>query len=357
MTQSVTAIAPSPAPVCDRQTYQLGELFAGAGGMALGASWAEIEESRFQHVWINDLDRDACESFQLNLPIPSGNVHCCDVKDLDLSTLPAIDGLVFGFPCNDFSVVGERRGIDGEYGGLYHWGIRTLRALTPSFFVAENVSGLASSGGALEIILGALRNAGYCVFPHKYKFEEYDVPQARHRIIIVGFRKDLGISRFEHPAPTSKNGPRTCREALRGITADAPNNERTKQSPRVVERLKHIKPGQNAFNADLPEHLKLAMRSNAEISQVYRRLRPDRPAYTVTGSGGGGTHVYHWRENRALTNRERARLQTFPDDFRFLGGKESVRRQIGMAVPPIGARAVFEAVLETLLSHGVTSQC
>lgn len=357
MSQNVMATAPASDLVSGHQTYHLGELFAGAGGMALGASWAVLGESRFQHVWINDVDPDACESFQINLPIATEHVHCCDVKDLDLSLLPAIDGLVFGFPCNDFSVVGERRGIDGHYGGLYHWGIRALRALTPSFFVAENVSGIASSGGALDIILGALGNAGYRVFSHKYRFEEYDVPQARHRIIIVGFRKNLGIRRFEHPAPTSKDSPRTCREALRSIAPDSPNNERTKQSPRVVERLKYIKPGQNVFNADLPEHLKLAMRSNAKISQVYRRLKPDRPAYTVTGSGGGGTHVYHWRENRALTNRERARLQTFPDDFRFLGGKESVRRQIGMAVPPMGARAVFRAVLETLLSHGVPSQC
>ena len=83
------------------------------------------------------------------------------------------------------------------------------------------------------------------------------------------------------------------------------------------------------------------------MSQIYKRLHPDKPAYTITGSGGGGTHVYHWSENRALTNRERARLQSFPDDFIFEGSKESVRKQIGMAVPPKGAQAVVEAVLKT----------
>jgi DNA (cytosine-5)-methyltransferase 1 len=87
------------------------------------------------------------------------------------------------------------------------------------------------------------------------------------------------------------------------------------------------------------------------ISQIYKRLDPRKPAYTVTGSGGGGTHVYHWKENRALTNRERARLQTFPDHFVFEGSKESIRRQIGMAVPPEGASVIFEAIAKTLTAE------
>jgi DNA (cytosine-5)-methyltransferase 1 len=85
----------------------------------------------------------------------------------------------------------------------------------------------------------------------------------------------------------------------------------------------------------------------AKISQIYKRLDPDKPAYTVTGSGGGGTHIYHWSEPRALTNRERARLQTFPDDYEFIGSKESVRKQIGMAVPCKGAKIIFETVLRS----------
>ena len=121
----------------------------------------------------------------------------------------------------------------------------------------------------------------------------------------------------------------------------------------AIKRLKHIKPGENAFTADLPEHLKLRLNSGATISQIYKRLKPDAPSYTVTGSGGGGTHVYHWKENRALTNRERARLQTFPDSFGFTGGKESVRKQIGMAVPPKSAEVVFRAVLKKLIEHDV----
>ena len=114
----------------------------------------------------------------------------------------------------------------------------------------------------------------------------------------------------------------------------------------MVERLKHIKPGENAFTANIPKELQLNIKG-ARISQIYKRLDPTKPSYTVTGSGGGGTHIYHWDEPRALTNRERARLQTFPDTYEFHGSKEGVRKQIGMAVPCRGAQIIFEAILKT----------
>ena len=337
-----------------RNLYCIGELFSGAGGMVIGAHDARSANSGFRHVWVNDVNEDACRTLQQNVSIPNGGVFRCRVQDLDFQALPAIDGLVFGFPCNDFSVVGDRKGISGEYGILFHWGVHALKELKPSFFVAENVGGLASSGQNKDynVVFDSLTNAGYEVSCHKYKFEEYGLPQTRHRLIFVGFRTNLDV-RFQHPLPKAGTKAKTCREALANIPENAPNNERTKQAPSVVERLRHIKPGENAFTADLPDHLKLNLKSNAKISQIYKRLRPDQPAYTVTGSGGGGTHVYHWDEPRALTNRERARLQTFSDDFIFLGGKESVRKQIGMAVPPDGARIIFQAVLETLLEYSI----
>jgi DNA (cytosine-5)-methyltransferase 1 len=141
---------------------------------------------------------------------------------------------------------------------------------------------------------------------------------------------------------------RTCKEAIENppIKKDAFNNELTKQSEDVIKRLNCIKAGENAFTANIPAKYQLNI-AGAKISQIYRRLDPKKPAYTITGSGGGGTHVYHWEEPRALTNRERARLQTFPDDFEFVGPKESVRKQIGMAVPVDGVRVIFEAVLNT----------
>ena len=149
---------------------------------------------------------------------------------------------------------------------------------------------------------------------------------------------------FEVPEPSGIT--KTAKEALANIPSNASHQEPTKQSKQVVERLLHIKPGENAWNANIPQHLQLNV-PRTKLSHIYKRLNPDKPSYTVTGSGGGGTHMYHWEEHRALTNRERARLQTFPDDFVFYGGKESVRKQIGMAVPPVGVKVIFEAILKT----------
>ena len=105
----------------------VGELFAGAGGMALGASLANHKGIKFRHVWATDNNRDACETFRLNIDIDERNVIRKDVEDLDFNRLPPIDGLIFGFPCNDFSIVGEQKGIRGRFGGLYRYGVMALR--------------------------------------------------------------------------------------------------------------------------------------------------------------------------------------------------------------------------------------
>jgi DNA (cytosine-5)-methyltransferase 1 len=333
--------------------FRLGELFCGPGGLAYGATTAKIDLRSYgiSHAWANDYDSDTCNTYRHNIcPNDPESVICGDVRKLDLEGLPAIDALAFGFPCNDFSVVGEQKGFDGKFGPLYSYGVRVLKSHKPDWFLAENVGGLrsANEGNAFQVILNDMRKAGYRVYPNLYKFEEYGVPQARHRVIIVGIREDLPFEfRIPSTAPYA-NVDVSCRSAIEQppIPEDAFNNEKTKQSDAVVERLQYIKPGQNAFTADLPEHLQLNVRG-AKISQIYKRLDPEKPAYTVTGSGGGGTHIYHWSENRALTNRERARLQTFPDHYHFQGSKESVRKQIGMAVPCEGARIIFEAILKT----------
>ena len=333
--------------------FRLGELFCGPGGLAWGAMNADIgnPEYKIVHAWANDYDRDTCNTYIHNIcPNDADSVICSDVRELDIKKLYDIDALAFGFPCNDFSIVGEQKGFKGNYGPLYSYGINVLKYYQPMWFLAENVGGLksANEGMAFEKIKEDMKASGYRIYPHLYKFEDYGIPQARHRVIIIGIREDLP---YEYKVPSFepyKNIDNTCKTALEipPIPTDAFNNELTKQSKIVVERLSYIKPGENAFTANLPDELKLNIKG-AKISQIYKRLDPTKPAYTVTGSGGGGTHIYHYAEPRALTNRERARLQTFPDNYVFQGNKESVRKQIGMAVPCKGSKIIFEAILKT----------
>lgn len=337
--------------------FELAELFCGPGGLGLGAVSASVTDGegrklRVKSVWANDIHEDSCRTYARN--IHGGNasaVICAPAEEIDFQKIPDFDALAFGFPCNDFSIVGEQKGFHGKYGPLYTYGVKAIDIHNPKWFIAENVGGLqsANKGSAFSRILEDLENAGkgYRLTTHFYKLEEYGAPQYRHRIVIIGIRKDLGLE-FKVPAPTTPNKHISAREALENppIAKDAPNNELTKQSKTVVERLRHIPPGENAWYKGIPQRLRLNV-NGARMSQIYRRLHPDKPSYTVTGSGGGGTHGYHWRESRALTNRERARLQTFPDNFIFEGSKESARKQIGMAVPPKCAQVIIEAVLKT----------
>lgn len=333
--------------------FKLGELFCGPGGLAWGAVNADIgiPDCSIVHEWANDIDKDTCETYRNNIcPDNRDSVVRQDVRTLNMDSLSPIDALAFGFPCNDYSRVGEQKGLDGTYGPLYAYGVSALKKFKPQWFLAENVGGLknANEGEAFNRILNELQGAGYTITPHLYKFEEYGIPQARHRIIIVGIRNDLNVS-FKVPSPEPYKGmDNSCKTAIEcpPIPKGTPNNERSKQSETVTKRLEYIKPGQNAFTADLPEELKLNVKG-ATISQIYKRLDPNKPSYTITGSGGGGTHVYHWEEPRSLTNRERARLQTFPDTYIFHGKRGSVRKQIGMAVPCKGAKILFESILKS----------
>lgn len=335
----------------EKGALRVAEMFSGPGGIGIALNRTHSEKYSFDHVWATDYDADTMRTYKANvLKESNAPFFLSDVRELDIDALPEADGFLYGFPCNDFSLVGESKGLEGHFGGLFSYGVRYINRVNPLFFLAENVSGLSSAneGKAFETILASLNNAGqfgYNITAHLYKFEDYGIPQARHRYILVGFRGDLGLE-FKVPKPSGIF--KSCSEALKDIPPTAANQEPTRQSSTVVKRLSFIRPGENIWMAEerLPQELRLNVKG-ARLSQIYRKLDPDKPAYTVTGSGGGGTHIYHWGENRALTNRERARLQTFPDDFVFLGSKESVRKQIGMAVPCDGAQLILEALLKT----------
>lgn len=335
--------------------FKLGELFCGPGGIACGAIKAKSDDGRYtiRHAWANDYDEDTCNTYRKNIcPDEPETVYHGDVRDLNISSLGEIDAFCYGFPCNSFSNVGKHKGLANEkFGQLYWYGIEVLKKYKPKWFLAENVSGIRSAGsGDFKIILDDMRAAGYKLTVNLYKSEQYGIAQTRHRVIIVGIRNDLKVD-FRVPDPSQYNEcDITSGTALAHIPKDAPNNEHRKLSDKVVRRLSYIKPGENVWQAEerlgdeFPKDLRI--NTKTKISQIYRKLDPKKPAYTVTASGGGGTYMYHWTD-RELTNRERARIQTFPDDYEFIGNYSSVRKQIGMAVPCRLSEIVIKAILNS----------
>ena len=357
-------------PKKDTILISIGELFSGPGGGGLGASMSSVnidnKKILIHHKWATDIDEDTCQTYKKNIQkYQTDTLHinepikviCDDINNINLTEtgeLKSVDGLLFGFPCNDYSIVGESKGINGHFGPLYKHGITVLNRIDkPKWFLAENVGGITSAneGEAFATILKDMDKSGYDLVAHKYKFEEYGIPQKRHRVIIVGILKELKKA-FKVPMPSGHT--QTAGEALSNIPPSASHQELTRQSDNVIERLKYTKPGENAWTAEMPEHVRLKA-TKAKLSNIYKRLDSTKPAYTVTGSGGGGTHMYHWEENRALTNRERARIQTFPDWFEFSGSKESIRKQIGMAIPPNGAKIIIESIIATLYDKNYNS--
>lgn len=354
------ASARTKRPAAQRGRYAAVSLFAGAGGLDLGAE----STSRIRVVWANDNDRWACETYRSNL---GAHITEGDVCSLDVPDIPC-DILLAGPPCQDFSQLWNHDGARTARGNLFREVARFLAELKPAGFVLENVPGLLSAnrGVAWTIVRQALRapasflyrepGVRYDLSAQVVDMADLGVPQHRERLIVLGLRRDLGIRPPLIPQP-SAGAHTSAREALEhpAIPDDAPNHERGLDSPEVVERLKLIPPGCNytVIPHDHPLFVK------GLISHVYRRLDPDAPSYTIIANGGGGTHGYHYDEPRRLSNRERARLQTFPDSFIFADGGPGrsayprVRRQVGNAVPPRAAEVVASALVRRLELAGV----
>tara|TARA_A100001015_G_scaffold321320_1_gene451447 strand:+ start:1686 stop:2753 length:1068 start_codon:yes stop_codon:yes gene_type:complete len=336
------------------------ELFCGPGGLGYGAILAKAGQFKCKHVYAIDIDESSCETYAKN--ICNGNRQTVQRADLNkyypYKKLPDCEGLLFGFPCNDFSLVGEKKGLSGKYGGLYKAGVKCLKAKRPLWFLAENVSGISNKKDdfVFRKILKELKNCDYVLNVHKYKFEQYGVPQKRHRYIIVGIRSD--VNKVFKPPIEKITDPKsyiTAAETFETIKPYHPNQELPKHSNAVIKRLENTLPGDNAWSNRLPDKYRLKGVKGAKLSQIYKKLKPNEPSYTVTGSGGGGTHMYHWSENRALTNRERASLQTFPNSYEFFGSKEQIRKQIGMAVPVKMAKIIITSILKTFANKAYKS--
>ena len=309
-------------------------LFSGCGGMDIG-----FRNAGFDVVWANDINQYACETYRKYL---GDHIVPGSIEDIPLKDIPKADVVVGGFPCQDFSIIWKQPGLEGKRGSLYLSFVEVVRHVQPKVFVAENVRGLMTldKGKILERIVADFKAAGYTIRVDLYNFAEYGVPQIRERVLIVGVRDNLKAV-FNKPAPTnSKDDYVSSKAALRGVSKIKQNNERINISQKTKEMLQMIPPGGNFTS--IPKDHKLYVKGM--ISHVYRRLHPDKPSMTIIAAGGGGTWGYHYKAPRPLTNRERARLFTFPDDMIFYGSVAEVRRQIGNAVPPKGVQPVAESI-------------
>lgn len=351
------------------QRFAAVSLFSGCGGMDLGAE----QSGRARVVWAIDNDHWAAETYRRNLGrhILEGDVTTTAVPEVDC------DILLAGPPCQDYSSLWNHDGLKTARGNLFRQVARFLDELRPAAFVLENVPGLLSAnyGAAWTLVRHALRapsrfverppgrdNVRYDLTAQVIDMADLGVPQHRERLIVIGVRRDLGVRPPVVPAPFA-GAPRTVSEVLdkNPLPEGAANHERGLDSPDVVERLKLIPPGSNYEAIDGAHPLAV----KGLISHVYKRLDPAKAAYTVIAGGGGGTHGYHHVEPRRLSNREKARLQGFPDDFVFEHGcapnpfsarsaYPRVRRQVGNAVPPPAAELIVGALAERLLTAGVS---
>ena len=301
--------------------WTVASLFSGCGGLDLGFVGdfdflgTHYDEQPFRVVWANELNPAACRTYERNLgPIIQGDVYN------HMDSLPQrVDVVIGGFPCQDISINGKMRGIAGERSSLYTAIVEAVRRTNPLMFVAENVGSLflKPNTASFEKIMQDFGSLGYVIDVHRYDASAYGVPQTRDRVFIVGVREGLGA--YYPPAPTTPDAPITARQA--------------------IDDLKDM-----PWDAEFSHIWSKAKRSG---EQGNRHLVADRPGYTIRAECHGNIQ-YHYELPRRISMREAARIQSFPDDFRFASKLRETERQVGNAVPPVLAWHIATSVARTL---------
>lgn len=331
--------------------YNSIELFAGAGGLALG-----LHEAGFNQILMNEFDHDAAETLRRNFK--DSNVVEGDVHNLDFSPYKGkIDFLSGGFPCQAFSYAGNQHGFDDARGTLFFELARAIKETQPKVFLGENVKGLLShdDGRTFKVISEVIDELGYYLVPPRVlKAVMYKVPQKRERIFLVGIRKDFADKvKFYWPSPY--HCVLTLRDAFfKGelYNCDVPESDGQKYPKRKAEILSKVPEGGDW--RDLPEDLqKEYMKGSYNLpggkTGMARRLSLDEPSLTLTcAPAQKQTERCHPTETRPLTVREYARIQTFPDAWDFAGSLSSQYKQIGNAVPVNLAKAMGHSLVRLL---------
>lgn len=331
--------------------YTSVELFAGAGGLALG-----MEKAGFRHIMLNEIDHDACSTLRRNRP--EWNVVEQDVRTLSFKDFYGkVDFLSGGFPCQAFSYAGKQGGFNDTRGTLFFELARAVDEIRPKVFMGENVKGLLAHDGGrtLDTIKNVIAELGYTlVEPRVLKAIFYQVPQKRERLMLIAIRNDLA-KKAEFKWPATYHRIMTLRDAFfKGELYDSnvPLSAGQKYTPKKQKVMEMVPMG--GYWRDLPVDVQKDYMGGSYILEggktgMARRLSLDEPSLTLTcAPAQKQTERCHPTETRPLTVREYARIQTFPDEWSFSGSLGSQYRQIGNAVPVNLAYAVGRSLVRLL---------
>lgn len=333
----------------DQKVLKVGSLFAGCGGMDLGflggfsvfagTNKVSFEKNPFKLVWANDIYEYAVKSYKHNI---GNHIVLGDILDIDENVIPEVDIILGGFPCQDFSISGKQAGLESERGQLYKQIIRIVEAKRPLAFVAENVKNLlnpklvdAQTGiSAFDTICKAFNNIGYDIYTKLLQAPDYGIPQRRERVFIVGIRKDCNS---EYKFPNPHHSKVTTEMALDDLWGKEENSTIPNHNQRSLAKFKPPSKNGNQGNYQIPRHgFSQVMRAehHMNIQAHYRTYNENEPL-----------NRDYWRR---LTVREAARLQAFPDSFKFIGEKSHAYKQLGNAVPPVLAWYLARSVYRTV---------
>ncbi len=310
------------------------ELFAGAGGLAIG-----MEKAGLECIALNEIDKWACQTLRENRP--HWNVLEGDIKSFSFKSFEnKVDVVTGGFPCQAFSYAGKKLGLEDARGTLFYEFARVVKEVKPPICIGENVRGLLSheKGKTLEGMISILDEIGYNVIPAEVlKAIHYNVPQKRERLILVGVRKDIDI-KYQYPKPNHKIY--NLKDALKKgdlYDTNVPKSHGSKYPEHKKEVLDLVPP--KGYWRDLPidiqkEYMGKSFYLGGGKTGMARRIGWDEPSLTLTCSPAQKqTERCHPDETRPFTVREYARIQTFPDEWKFAGSISQQYKQIGNAVP------------------------
>ena len=332
--------------------YSVLELFAGAGGLAVG-----MEKAGLKCVALNEMDKWACNTLRTNRP--HWNVLEGDIKSFSFTEFENnVDIVTGGFPCQAFSYAGKKLGLADARGTLFYEFARAVKEVNPPICIGENVRGLLSheNGKTLEGMISILDEIGYNVVPVQVlKAVNYNVPQKRERLILVGIRKDIDL-KYEYPKPNKVIY--NLEDALKKgdlFDCDVPQSEGSKYPKSKIDVLDLVP--QKGYWRDLPleiqkEFMGGSFHLGGGKTGIARRIGWDEPCLTLTCSPAQKqTERCHPEETRPFTVREYARIQTFPDDWKFTGSVAQQYKQIGNAVPVNLGKEIGYSIIKFLNSY------